>query len=132
MKTFIYQSDIYCESCGDDLVKDMTAADTEDTGDSDDFPQGPYRASEADSPQHCAHCRIFLENPLTGDGYEYVRKALDYTADIEDGDSEYTLSARLAAKLREMNRPVLAEWAAFYPEAFTTATGGVINWAESV
>jgi len=32
---------------------------------------------EADSPQHCASCGAFLENPLTGDGYAYVAEQLD-------------------------------------------------------
>ncbi|KKL11925.1 hypothetical protein LCGC14_2540860, partial [marine sediment metagenome] len=31
---------------------------------------------EADTPQHCDHCSVFLENPLTGDGYAYVIEAL--------------------------------------------------------
>ena len=32
---------------------------------SDSYPQGPYAdgGGEADSPQHCDHCGLFLETP---------------------------------------------------------------------
>ena len=129
VNVFIFQSALYCEECGEDIRNGLTEAgeapadiDDESSYCSDKFPKGPYRngGGEADSPQHCDCCRAFLQNPLTGDGYEYVRKAVDYLADVESGDSEYTLSERLAAKFRELYKPVLAEWCAYYPEAFDT------------
>ena len=42
--------------------------------DSDDYPKGPDGdgGGEADSPQHCGMCGLFLNNPLTDDGREYV------------------------------------------------------------
>ena len=136
MQVFIFQAALLCEACGEakraaliGYFRDNGGApDDESSYDSDDFPKGPYRegGGEADTPQHCDSCNTFLYNPLTGDGYRYVREALDYTADIEPGDSEYTLSTRLAAKLREINKPVLAEWAEFYPEAFTRREGGTL------
>jgi hypothetical protein len=48
----------------------------ESSYDSDEYPKGPYPngGGESDSPQHCADCREFLENPLTSDGYDYVRE----------------------------------------------------------
>lgn len=48
--------------------------DNESLWDSDDFPKGPYAngGGEADSPQHCDSCGVFLENPLTSDGVKYV------------------------------------------------------------
>lgn len=48
----------------------------ESSYDSDEWPKGPYPdgGGEADTPQHCAGCHEFLENPLTSDGYEYVRE----------------------------------------------------------
>jgi hypothetical protein len=50
----------------------------ESSYDSDFFPKGPYcnGGGEADNPQHCDHCCTFLENPLTADGYKYVRECV--------------------------------------------------------
>ncbi len=128
IKSYIFQSALYCEDCGEDIRNGLTEAgeapadiDDESSYDSDKFPKGPYNPGEADSPQHCDCCRVFLENPLTAEGYDYVRTQTDYLADVEEGDSEYILSERLAAKFREMGKDVLADWAAFYPEAFDTA-----------
>lgn len=47
----------------------------DECGDSDKYPQGPYSdgGGEADSPRHCDHCSVFLENPLTEDGNAYVK-----------------------------------------------------------
>jgi hypothetical protein len=83
MKAYIYQADIYCEDCGQAIKTELdkagkTPADPDDeyTFDSDEYPKGPYSdgGGEADSPQHCADCHTFLENPLTSDGREYVRE----------------------------------------------------------
>jgi hypothetical protein len=45
---------------------------------SDVWPDGPFAdgGGEADCPQHCDHCSVFLENPLTQDGYDYVADAV--------------------------------------------------------
>lgn len=55
-----------------------TAVPEEFMYDSDDFPKGPYGdgGGEADTPQHCDHCGVFLENPLTADGIAYVTDVL--------------------------------------------------------
>jgi hypothetical protein len=54
------------------------ACDTSDESsyDSDEWPKGPYGngGGESDCPQHCGDCHEFLENPLTPDGYQYVRE----------------------------------------------------------
>lgn len=130
MNVFIFQSALYCEDCGEDIRKGLTEAGQvpadikdESSYDSAYFPKGPYGngGGAADSPQSCDCCKAFLENPLTADGYEYVRVQTDYLADIEPGDSEYTLSERLVVKFRELGKDALADWAAFYPEAFDTA-----------
>ena len=83
MDAYIYQADIYCEDCAEDIKQDIFAAansidDMKPLNDSDGFPQGPFSngGGEADSPQHCGSCGVFLENSLTDDGQEYVRKAL--------------------------------------------------------
>jgi len=96
MDVYVFQAALYCEACGKALVRDLRQHGVEDTGDSDDFPQGPFPdgGGEADTPQHCdsgAQClgaeviggrRVgaFLENPLTGDGETYVRQSLEETS----------------------------------------------------
>jgi hypothetical protein len=102
MDAYCYQAALLCGSCGSNAASDLLKEGAEDTGDSNDFPQGPFAdgGGESDSPQHCDHCGEFLENPLTSEGVEYVMQAL-----LEDkGSSE-----------------VLAEWSQFYdiklPEA---------------
>ena len=77
MHVYIYQAALYCEDCGDKIKTDLPPRQSMDA-DSDDYPQGPYDngGGEADCPQHCDACGVFLENPLTNDGYEYVREAI--------------------------------------------------------
>ena len=89
MDVFIFQADIWCADCGRLIQKRLEEDNVEDTGDSDDYPQGPFGdgGGEADSPQFCAAhdgCINFiqvdgrkigapLENPLTTDGVEYLK-----------------------------------------------------------
>lgn len=74
MDAYIYQADLLCETCGVATAADLDERHVEDTGDSDDYPQGPYAdgGGEADTPQFCHDCAVFLENPLTTEGYAYV------------------------------------------------------------
>jgi hypothetical protein len=111
---YMYQAALWCEDCtrgvildnigfqpnGSIAKADLSTPDlladcvrdrgrdpnNESTWDTDEFPKGPYAAGggEADTPQHCDGCKCFLENPLTGDGYEYVLAALQ----ANDGDAE--------------------------------------------
>lgn len=76
MDTYIYQADLYCDECAGDTAQPYAALDV--GLDSDDIAIGPYAdgGGEADCPQHCGGCGVFLENPLTGDGVEYVRAAV--------------------------------------------------------
>ena len=78
MSAYIYNADLYCAACGDHLIESHIASGAEDTGDSDDFPQGPYPdgGGEADCPQHCAACGVFLENPLTEQGAQDVQELI--------------------------------------------------------
>lgn len=100
----MYQAALLCDDCGertrDALDKDnKTPPDVGDerTYDSDDYPKGPLDASESDCPDHCDQCGVFLENPLTEDGVQYVRNAL----------AEFEATGR-------GNPDVLKEWEAFY------------------
>lgn len=100
MKAYTYQADVYCEDCGLDICRRLTAEDKapahpfdESTYDSDEFPKGPYEESECESdcPQHCgggSDCvnalevdlgykvGAWLENPLTAAGVHYVVEAV--------------------------------------------------------
>lgn len=97
MKAYLFQAALLCEDCGDD-VKAQTAPPEgvdpnnpdESLYDSDDYPKGPYSdgGGEADTPQHCDHCRVFLDNSLTGDGETYVRDAFREYADTGRGSLE--------------------------------------------
>lgn len=76
MNVFIFQGARLCEQCGHDAKVDLDLNRPNDgsTYDSNDYPKGPlgYGGGEADSPQHCYECHVFLENPLTTDGMTYV------------------------------------------------------------
>ena len=82
MQAYVFQAALLCEGCADETRRGLHA--TADFGtlesrrESDVYPQGPYAdgGGEADSPSHCDSCGVFLENPLTTDGEEYVREAL--------------------------------------------------------
>jgi len=56
----------------------MAGGDLQGMDDSDTYPQGPYAdgGGESDTPAHCDVCGVFLENPLTPDGVEYVRELI--------------------------------------------------------
>ncbi len=95
MDAYAFQAALFCADCGEALVRDLRGRGVEDSGDSDDFPQGPFAegGGESDTPQHCdngARClgaelvgghRVgaFLGNPLTSDGVTYVQQALEET-----------------------------------------------------
>jgi hypothetical protein len=91
MNAYVYRADIYCEGCAVQIKQEIRekrqrahpdakppipADETlENTYSSDFWPKGPYPdgGGEADIPNYCAGCGVFLENPLTELGEEYVR-----------------------------------------------------------
>ena len=79
MDAYIYNAALLCEECASELRVELGNENQPDTGDSNDYPQGPYTngGGEADSPQHCDSCQDFLENPLTGNGENYVKEAIE-------------------------------------------------------
>lgn len=95
MDAYIYQADCYCASCAEEIKAKLTAPPEGERFDSDDYPAGPFAdgGGESDVPEHCAACGGFLENPLTSEGYAYVREQM------AEHDSHSS---------------VIAEWAAFY------------------
>ena len=74
MEAYIYQADIYCTDCARKYSQLQILIGEKDTGNSDQFPQGPYEngGGESDYPQHCGNCHVFMENSLTSDGEDYV------------------------------------------------------------
>ncbi len=79
MDAYIYNADINCEECASQIRVELGETDEGDYSNSDTYPQGPYNdgGGEADCPQHCGSCQLFLENPLTSDGANYVREACE-------------------------------------------------------
>jgi hypothetical protein len=103
---YIYQSDVYCESCGETLKRRLdkkgytpTDPSDESSWDSDKYPKGPYYNQESDGPEHCGACGEFLENPLTTEGYQYLNQMI--LEHEEDGKGQSN---------------IIDEWKAFYPE----------------
>lgn len=96
MRAWIFNAALYCETCAADCLAQCKQEGREDYGCSQTYPQGPYAdgGGEADCPQHCDACGVFLENPLTTDGYEYVRSEI--------------------ARHKSEEGPCLREWAEFY------------------
>jgi hypothetical protein len=78
MRAYAYRAAMHCEDCGENYRDACLSQGILDNGDTDTFPQGPlpYGGGEADCPQHCDTCGVFLGNALTADGLAYVREAL--------------------------------------------------------
>lgn len=116
MDAYIYQAALYCDACGEWIRKELARSgrapdpNNEYTYDSDDYPKGPFDngGGEADCPQHCDACGTFLENPLTQEGYEHVRDAIEEDLEllVKDKHAEPSVA--------------LLEWAPFYGFRFTT------------
>jgi hypothetical protein len=91
MNVYMYQAALYCEECGQavktELDKQGKRPDSE-LYDSDEYPKGPFAngGGEADSPQHCDACGVFLDNSLTGDGVDYVIAELKDHLATSSGD----------------------------------------------
>lgn len=92
MDAYIFQGDIYCEDCADDIKAQR--ANRRHCEDSDDYPQGPYLdgGGEADYPQHCGACGEFLCNPLTDHGRDYVLNAVREGVAPDEWRAYYTMT----------------------------------------
>lgn len=89
---YVYSADMICEGCGVKLIRKLETKGIEDTGDSDDFPQGPtYGENESDTPSHCGNAEVCvnalkipggkkvgcpIKTYLTEDGVAYTREAI--------------------------------------------------------
>lgn len=81
MDAYIYEAALWCEDCTNGIKARIQPPphhdpDDEHSFDSGEYPKGPYSdgGGEADTPQHCDGCNVFLENPLTSDGDRYVQE----------------------------------------------------------
>lgn len=117
MDTYIYQADIYCEECAQKIsnkimVKPEKIFDTRNLKglSSDEFPHGPFPngGGEADTPQHCGNCGLFLENALTGDGECYVRARIKFLKEFRSKEG--------LIKIEVVNE--LYKWEVFYGYLF--------------
>jgi hypothetical protein len=96
MDAYMYQAELYCPECADKIKERLDAEGArpndpadESSFDSDDYPKGPYAdgGGESDSPENCAGCHIWLENPLTDDGVEHVLEMAEH--EISRGPEAY-------------------------------------------
>lgn len=83
MNAYIYNTDIYCEVCTTNIKAEIGLKYIDKNQfqrmleDSTYYPQLCFDGGgEADTPQHCGNCQLFLENPLTTDGENYVIEAI--------------------------------------------------------
>jgi len=110
MDVYVFQAALLCTDCASEACAGSHTP-TDEREDSDKYPQGPYveGGGEADSPQHCDYCGLFLENPLTLDGESYVRdKAKAFNTHPDMAWTE------IAAAAENGGQPVLGEWIRFY------------------
>lgn len=105
MDQYIYNADVYCQECAKKIKANSTNRpldpSDETSYDSDVYPKGPYSNQESDAPEHCAGCGIFLENPLTSEGYDYLREKI----------AEYDSECRGVPE-------IIKQWREFYSEAW--------------
>lgn len=77
MDAYVYQAAMLCPACAEKTRNELLQGPFCSQDESDYWPQGPYcdGGGEADTPQHCDKCGVFLKNPLTRDGENYVIEA---------------------------------------------------------
>ena len=94
---YIYQADIWCDSCGRNIKRELDQRgvapenpNDEYSYDSDEYPKGPLEAGAADYPQHCGSGKECLEGirlpsgrrigkilgGLTRDGIRYAQEEI--------------------------------------------------------
>jgi len=95
---YVFQGDIYCQACGEDIIRELRAEGVQPSEDSDEWPQGVVDGGgEADTPWHCGsgegclnreyiaewdrYIGCPLWNPLTEEGYRYVAKRIEEEPD---------------------------------------------------
>lgn len=100
---YVFQAALICETCatlykqGTDKPAHVDESD-ESSYHSDEWPKGPYPdgGGEADSPQHCDHCGVFLDNPLTEHGEAYLEELFDAFVERNEGSFDVLRQWRMA------------------------------------
>lgn len=136
---YVYQAALLCEGCGEAVITELEETNQEDTGDSDDWPQGPHSdgGGEADSPNHCdsgPKCVNAIQvpggvaigyplgNPLTSDGEKYVFDAV--AKDILDKSNHKRAIGRLWHHIYDYVKP--DELVRLDPKSSATANLGTL------
>lgn len=93
MVAYIYRAALICSDCAKSEIGFNERNNLADSGDSDTYPQGPYSngGGEADMPQHCDKCGVFLENPLTSEGYDYIKQQWEKVSPDTEWRNYYSL-----------------------------------------
>lgn len=100
---YVYGAALICADCARPVIAECTACSVSEHDER--MPQGPYAdgGGEADTPQHCDRCGVFLDNPLTDDGRAYVRAAL--ASGRGDPDTLATWRDAYGATLDNLDNP---------------------------
>ena len=87
MTIYMFQADVYCKPCGEAIAATLPDPDAweREHPDSNSYPIA-YDSSEgeADSPEHCDKCSLFLERNLTEYGVRYVKEIVAEDLSTED------------------------------------------------
>lgn len=106
---YIYQADTYCDSCGEEIRRELTRQglapedpSDEYSYDSDNFPKGPCPEEATDSPDHCGRQEWCIEGvDLREYGIEPHHRLL--------GAESYKIGALLSDGLTEYGVEYLKE-----------------------
>ena len=86
MKIYMWNADLYCGPCGEAIAATLPDPDAweREHPDSCSYPVA-YDSSEgeADSPEHCGKCVLFLERSLTEYGVRYVKEIVSEDLETE-------------------------------------------------
>ena len=97
MNAYIYQADLICEGCANKTMRELDRQGKapedcldHESFDSDDYPKGTWGdgGGEADAPQHCGICGLFLFNPLTKEGMDYLVEVVKANLNGERGNPD--------------------------------------------
>lgn len=98
---YLYNGELYCEDCARNIMNELPQPEDDlHLWDSNAYPYpwgNEFEPYQSDTPEHCAHCRVFLETDLTPEGREYVKERIHEFITGGYGNEE-----------------VLREWAGFY------------------
>ena len=106
---YVYNAAMWCGDCAMKVINDLRENGILNDGTLDTWPQQCGDSTEADYPQHCDSCHVFLRNDLTGDGYDYVFESwLDKSGEVVqewlDYYTELDLTERCEKYIRDVHK----------------------------